>query len=595
MPLVLAVCCIASAGPREKGHMVSAELKSVLVYRNSAELLHSVKADVTPGSSELIIEGLSPSLDEHSLRVSCNQSVNILGVRFFNDPIKPESHSSQWSRWQDSIIRLGQDSDKMEIQLRTDRDLLALLQANREIRGIQTGLSVTELAKMMTYYREKSIELQNEIASAESKKNLDGEISEKLRREQRDDDLRNTRTTGRVILQLQSEKEVETEFSISYLTASAHWDPGYELQLDQMSDSLRLLYRAVLVQQCGMDWKSVQLSLSTGIPDQEGNAPELTTWILGLAEPLGLMRRAVTGSASGVALNDVVVRGYGSEKLKEVQKPIPEDKENQAIILLNGRRISQEEFNHLDPSKIRRITNLSGPDAEALYGSRGANGAVIITAEDALGDHVSVNDQAVNMTYSIDLPYDVPGNGKPLQVDLTDYRIPATYSYYSAPKADENAYLLAAVPNWDKLGLLAGEAVIRLEGSYAGKTWIDPHLVGDTLHLTLSRDKRVVVKRVKLGDFSSTSFLGATRKLQLSYAISVRNGRKDTVKIALKDQYPISSNKEVETELIESDGATVNAETGLLTWNLRLKPGEIKTLRISYSVKYPKDQLLSGW
>jgi Domain of unknown function (DUF4139) len=33
----------------------------------------------------------------------------------------------------------------------------------------------------------------------------------------------------------------------------------------------------------------------------------------------------------------------------------------------------------------------------------------------------------------------------------------------------------------------------------------------------------------------------------------------------------------------------VNAETGVLTWKIDLKPGESKKVRFSYTVKYPKD------
>jgi hypothetical protein len=61
----------------------------------------------------------------------------------------------------------------------------------------------------------------------------------------------------------------------------------------------------------------------------------------------------------------------------------------------------------------------------------------------------------------------------------------------------------------------------------------------------------------------------------------------------LKDQYPVSQNKEVEVELAESNGALVNEETGVLTWKLKLAPGEVKKVRVSYSVKYPKDKTLN--
>jgi len=73
----------------------------------------------------------------------------------------------------------------------------------------------------------------------------------------------------------------------------------------------------------------------------------------------------------------------------------------------------------------------------------------------------------------------------------------------------------------------------------------------------------------------------------------VRNNKKEAIDILIKDQYPISQNKEIEVELIDSDGATINTEIGVLNWKLKLLPGEVKKLRISYSVKYPKDKTLN--
>jgi hypothetical protein len=96
----------------------------------------------------------------------------------------------------------------------------------------------------------------------------------------------------------------------------------------------------------------------------------------------------------------------------------------------------------------------------------------------------------------------------------------------------------------------------------------------------------------KISDFSSVKFLGSNKKQVFSYELTVKNNKKDAVVMVLKDQYPISSSKEIEAELLESTGASVNKETGLLTWKLQLQPGEIRKLRISYSVKYPKDRTL---
>jgi len=62
----------------------------------------------------------------------------------------------------------------------------------------------------------------------------------------------------------------------------------------------------------------------------------------------------------------------------------------------------------------------------------------------------------------------------------------------------------------------------------------------------------------------------------------------------LKDQYPLSSDKEVTIELLDDGKASVNAETGIMTWNLKLSPNETKKIRISYKVKYPKDKVIDN-
>jgi uncharacterized protein (TIGR02231 family) len=165
--------------------------------------------------------------------------------------------------------------------------------------------------------------------------------------------------------------------------------------------------------------------------------------------------------------------------------------------------------------------------------------------------------------------------------------------YYAVPKLDHDSYLLAEVSAWEKLNLLPGEANIIFENTYIGKTYIDPNSTLDTLNLTLGKDKRVVVKREKVTDYSSVKFLGSNKKQIFVYDITVKNNKKEKIQMLLKDQYPVSSNKEIEAELLETSGGTVNAQTGVLTWKFELAPGESKVFRMGYSIKYPKDKIVN--
>ncbi|RZK76969.1 MAG: DUF4139 domain-containing protein, partial [Pedobacter sp.] len=83
-------------------------------------------------------------------------------------------------------------------------------------------------------------------------------------------------------------------------------------------------------------------------------------------------------------------------------------------------------------------------------------------------------------------------------------------------------------------------------------------------------------------------------KLQVfTYDLTVKNNKKEAVNFILKDQYPISTNKDIEVELLNDGAALNNKEIGVLTWKLQLAPNESKTVRFTYSIKYPKGKTLN--
>jgi uncharacterized protein (TIGR02231 family) len=220
----------------------------------------------------------------------------------------------------------------------------------------------------------------------------------------------------------------------------------------------------------------------------------------------------------------------------------------------------------------------------------------VITLKSSMDDYVTEKETEMNMVYNIDLPYSIPGNGKEQTIDLQTKETTAEYKYYCAPKLDTETYLLGEIPNWEQLNLLSGKANITYDGTYVGETYIDARSTQKTLSLTLGTDKRVSVKREKLQKYSSTSFLGNDTKQVFTYKLTVRNNQNKPVQMVLKDQYPISTQKSINVELLtkETTPWTTNVESmGVITWEGELKAGETKEYQISYSVKYPKDSNLN--
>ena len=584
---------------------VPAALKSATVYRTGAELTHTAKAVLKQGNNDIIIEGLSNSLDINSVQIGSDAKLTILSVEFSTDYLKPAIKSTTIKRLEDSLEIISKETAKIQVMLKTDNELLELLKANRDMRGTQTGVSVAELMKMMDYYKTKALETQNEIALYQEKQNKLNETSEKISSQIAEEEQKNNKTIGKLMLQVMSPMAGNCNLTISYITAKASWNPSYDIRVESVSKPINLLYKAKLTQTTGIDWKQVKLTLATSSPNQNNNAPILKSWFLSYVDPvirmennlyMNSIQSSLQGRMPGVQLNETVVVGYGSadkEETADFKIRGAKSKTAAPVYVLNGSIISQQQFENIDPKNIKSTEVLKDANATAIYGAKASGGAIVVTLKDALSDYITIKDNELNVVFDIDLPYDVPGTGKEQTVSLKEFQVNTFFKYYSVPKLDKDAYLLGEVADWEQLNLLPGEANIIFEGTYIGKSYIDPNSTMDTLNLTLGKDKRIVVKKEKLRDFSSVKFLGSNKKQVFTYEITVKNNKKEAVQMLLKDQYPLSTNKEIEVELLESSDASNNTELGVVTWKLNLEPGAVKKVRVSYSVKYPKDKFVN--
>lgn len=587
---------------RDEKPSFSSTLKEATVFRSGAELLHSSVVKLESGTTDIIIEGISNRIDMNSLQVGSDGRITILSTEFSTDFLKPAVTTALIKRLEDSVEKYNKEYQKIQVEIRTNRELLDLLKANRSLAGSQTGLSVTELIKMMDYYKVKTLEIENDLAVAREKEKRILEQSGRFQQQVNEEQSKNARTIGKLQLQVMAAVAGTYTFMISYVTPAAFWNPAYDIRVDNISQPVGLTMKARLSQSTGLDWKKVKLSLATSTPGQYGNAPLFQPWFLRYVDPVASLERKMMVNAvpsiSNKELRDVVVTGYGAVREDDADLRIrglnSTNPNAEPLYVVNGRAITNEEYKKLNPKSIASVNVLKDGAATSIYGSRASNGVVVITTKQGLEEYVTLNDNDLSVTYSIDLPYDVPTNGKEQQVVIREVKMPALFKFYTAPKLDKETYLLAEIADWQQFNLLPGEANIMFEGTYIGKTFIDPSSTQDTLNLTLGRDRRVNVKRELLKDFSSTRLLGANKKQQFTYEITVRNNKKEAINLILKDQYPLSTNKDIEVELLEFAEAADNKELGVLTWKISLASGEMKKYRISYSIKYPKDKRINA-
>ncbi|MBK9191824.1 MAG: DUF4139 domain-containing protein [Crocinitomicaceae bacterium] len=61
----------------------------------------------------------------------------------------------------------------------------------------------------------------------------------------------------------------------------------------------------------------------------------------------------------------------------------------------------------------------------------------------------------------------------------------------------------------------------------------------------------------------------------------------------LQDQLPVSRNSEIEIEVLDVSKGVADPVTGIIDWNVRLKPSESQTFNLIYTVKYDKTKTIN--
>ncbi|MDR2231955.1 MAG: mucoidy inhibitor MuiA family protein, partial [Tannerella sp.] len=202
-------------------------------------------------------------------------------------------------------------------------------------------------------------------------------------------------------------------------------------------------------------------------------------------------------------------------------------------------------------------------------------------------------ENTTSVEFEIKTPYTIASENKTTVVEMEHYSLPAEYEYFSIPKIDRDAFLLANIVDWEQYNLLEGEANIFFENTFVGKTVLDARYMSDTLNVSLGRDKNIIVRRESVKEFTQTRFLSSKAEVTRYWKITVRNNKRQPVSMVLLDQIPVSNSSEIEVTMEKPGNGALNKETGEVKWKFTLPPAQQTEFELLYKVRYPKDKNLT--
>ncbi len=626
---------------------VNSKITDVTVFFSGAQITREVKLNLNKGKHILFLDKLPQEVNAESIQVKGLNGLQILAVKHQYNFQSKSNKSKEEKELEAKIDALKLESDKISSTLQVYNLEAKLLMDNSYLSKEKEGSTVATIREAADFYRVRLTEIsQKKIELIEKSK----VIKEKMKAVFADINKvqsENSKTYSQIYISVECQQFTNKSLTLNYLVNSAAWEPTYDFRVEEINKPLNLVYNAKVYQSTGEDWNGVNITLSSNDPSLSGTKPELIKWYVGRENSYNQTSTqkgtsAISGNIKDVANGEVLpfanitltqngtqITGTSADfDGNYTIKPVPvgnytievsyagyktliqnnirleANKElYKNFSLYPGETISAIEIFSYNKPLIEIDKNMSGGTMHseeiksmAVRSARGINDDVyidgvrlskskLLQTKDLIANSLSTN--VSNLEYKILIPYTIQSDGEDNTIRIKEVDLGVNYIYQTVPKIEPDAFLTAEITDWSKLNLLSGNTSIYYQGTFVAESYLDVNQTKDTLNISLGRDQNVIVKREGNKEIYDKRIFGSNVKETIGYNISIRNTKKQNIKIIVEDQYPLSDRKSIEVELLEKSGAKVEEKEGKLTWTIELAPEETKKLTSSYSVKYP--------
>lgn len=601
--IVLAISAEISAQVKEIP--IKTSVDGVTIFMNGAQVFRSKTIDITQGSNVLKFTGLSPYVDPKSVQVKVKGGVMVMSVNHqfnYTDSIARSKELDELSsklRSVDSKIQL--ESVNSEII----NDELEFLKENRNVGAKGQVVTLAGLKEVATYYSErvtalkmKQIDISKRIETLSLERNaLQNQINQVSGKK--------SDPMSEVVVKMNAPAQTKCEVELSYYVNNAGWFPTYDIRSKSTNDPIEIMYKANIHQNTKEEWNNVKIKLSSSNPKTGGVAPQLKPYLVDyyLVPPRYENSFSILSGKIIASDDNSPILGATISVKNSTIKTMSDANGNYSISIPSVGSEIEVSFVGFDPKTIRATTPnidiILTPSTlmlQEVAGSTIRGNSTLSAKNKALAEPlqipVNIQEAQTSVEFEIKTPYTITSDNRSIAVDIDKLSYKADYEYLSVPKLDKDVFLLAKISDFDKSGLLAGEANVFFENTYVGKTILDLANSSDTLQLSLGRDNNISVKRESISNKRSSQFFGSKKEDARNWMIKVQNNRSNLVNLKIIDQIPVSQNSEIDVAIENISEGILNKNSGEISWNLKLSPNDKKEIEIKYKVRYPKDKSL---
>ena|GEM_PF-155751 len=620
---------------------LQSKITSATVFNDRALVTRSAGGSFAVGKYNLRIAGLPLLLNDQSVRVLGKgmahakilevrveiaqlDSVSDVGVKELQNKLKQVQDEIRKNDDRRAVV--SQQKDFLNrISIASSENISKDLRVQRP--------SVDDWQKVMSFLDASFSRLSSEQRDLDAKRDELRKKADQIQFELNNIGAPKQPREKQVVIGLDVAKEGKLDLEVSYLIQNASWQPMYDVRALTSEKKIELTYNAQVWQNTGEDWKDVMLTLSTAQPIIGGNQPTLATWFIDVfggtkgaiqgfvrdiasGEPLGGANIVVEGKNVGATTDpnglfviqdldpgDYSLRvsfiGYQS---KTVRAQVAAYRTSRVDAVLDAVSVDMQGITVTGerPLVEKRATNaarVESQDAQiAVRGGRSGEVGYFMDGASARFETARVQSGTTSTAFEIVAKATVPSNNTKRKVTITVASLSGDFRYSSVPKLEPRAFFKTNVKNSTEFPFLDGSMSVFVDNSYVGNSHMPTVMPNEMFDAFLGVDDGIKVERKILNKLTETTgFFSKSKKTTYDVVIKVENLKKTAETITIQDNVPISRHEKIKVE-IESPKPSELQPTadGFLVWNLELKPGEKKEVRLKFSVEYPTDMTVSA-
>ncbi len=257
---------------------VSNKLTDITVYRNMAKETRAGAITIPAGTTDIYFPGVSTAMNDMSLQIAAKGDAVLLaaGVRInYNFEELSGEKQRNYQAYQDSMVEINRKLNWIQHESGVYEGELALVERLLQVAAPKENYKPDELNQMAEIYRVRMLDLKKRLFQLQN--NTDALSLRHQHFQNLINELGNRQSspTKEIVLSFYAERETFINVKTTYLVNNATWVPMYDVNVENITQPVNLTYKAAITQNTGIDWKDVQVAVSTATPSFNNNRPIL--------------------------------------------------------------------------------------------------------------------------------------------------------------------------------------------------------------------------------------------------------------------------------------------------------------------------------